>query len=429
MSRKNYTLVLLAVIFLLPGCGKKNDANKVKQNLPSVIVAPATENTYIISTTRIGEVQAEDSVDLVARVSGFLNADQYVEGSFVKKGTLLFTIDPAEYEAGVKMARGQLERAQADQKNAELEHDRQKMLFEKDAVAKKEYDTAVANKLEADATVLSAEAELQIAELNLNYTKIVAPFDGWVGFKTYSTGNMVGLQTEKLGTIERAGRAKVNFEISELDLLRIDEYVATGRKREDLKVELFDQTGKKIPLTGKLFAWDNRIKNTTGTLKLQAVFDDPERHLIPGLYVKVRLQLSEPGRDIMIRESAVSSDVAGDYVMIIKDATGNTGIVERRYLKTGGKFDGSIRVTEGLKTDDLIVVSGLQRVRQGAQCQFTIEGQNPNSATSGMGENLDKTAVPAMDNSLRDSEKISSANEMTPAPEPKTETNEVKAVE
>ncbi len=371
-------------LIFVSGCDGEgpNAGSAVPQGkaLPSVVAAVAYEQDYVVTATEIGEVKSEDSVDLVARVSGFLTSGDFKEGSFVKKGTVLFTIDPAEYEAGVRKAKGLLEQAQADQKNATLEYQRQKLLLEKNAVAQKEYDLAEAAKLEADAAVHSAEADLKLAELNLGYTRIVAPFDGWVGFKTYSTGNLVGSQSEKLATIEKSGQAKVNFEISEMDLLRLNDYLKSGRKRTEVPVEIFDQTGRKIPLKGSLSAWDNRINPTTGTLKLQARFDDPDRRLMPGLYVKVKIQVSEPQKFVMVRESAVTNDVAGSYVMLIVRPEGNTGTVERRYIKTGGKQDGRIQVKEGLNPGELVIVAGLQKVRPGMECRFTVEGRDPAAA-------------------------------------------------
>ena len=145
-------------------------------------------------------------------------------------------------------------------------------------------------------------------------------------------------------------------------------------------MEIFDQTGRKIPLKGSLSAWDNRINPTTGTLKLQARFDDPDRRLMPGLYVKVKIQVSEPQKFVMVRESAVTNDVAGSYVMLIVRPEGDTGIVERRYIKTGGKQDGRIQVKEGLNPGELVIVAGLQKVRPGMECRFTVEGRDPAAA-------------------------------------------------
>lgn len=159
---------------------------------PSVVVEEAAEFDFADSCTEVGTVAAFDSVDLVANVSGFLTEVNFKEGALVKKGEKLFQIDPAVYDAAVKKATADLRKAQADLKNAEIEYDRQKQLLRKDATAKRNYDLAEMNKMTAAADVLAAEAGLEQAKVNLSYTRVLAPFDGWISFKNTVPGTWSG---------------------------------------------------------------------------------------------------------------------------------------------------------------------------------------------------------------------------------------------
>lgn len=368
----------LGSLVLLPACFQSKKEAPEKP-LPNVIVVPAVSDDYIVTATEIGQVESNNSVELMARVEGYLTSVNFKEGELVKAGTVLFTIDPTQYEATVKQAQGQLYRAKADLANARVEFERQKTLLAQNATSKKDYDSAEAKKNECEAVQLTTEASLALAQLDLSYTKILAPFDGWIGFKKYAVGNLVGKDGKtQLATIEEAGIAKVNFNMSELDVNALSKNAkAHGRKPSDAQVDLFDQNQVKIDLSGSLYAWDNRINSSTGTLKLQALFQDPTRILLPGSYVRVRVHLSEPTKRIMIRESAITEDVTGSFVMLVTNPKGDVGKVERRYLKILGRFDGSVSVKEGLSEGELVIVSGLQRVRQGQDCRFTKEGSSP----------------------------------------------------
>lgn len=372
----NFKKLLIAVAALLPAL------LSAQGQLPAVTAMPATLGKYAPSATEIGEVRATESVPLTARVEGEIVKINFTEGEKVKAGTVLFEIDPREYEAALLSAKADLEKAKSEKDHADLEFKRHEELRESDVDSDAKFQQYKNQKQKADASYLAAEAAVKLAELNLEYTKIKAPFDGWVGFRDCSLHELVGPGTAKqqLATIEKSGGIKVDFNIAETDLITLQRNMTQGKlKVRDFPVKLFLQDGKQIALTGYLKAWDNKINTKTGTLKMQAVFDDPDRKLIPGLYVKVQLTLGPATDLIEIPSAAITYDIAGAFVYVLTNVEGSTATVERRYIKIAaeqrkqlknGKYTTVAFVKEGLKANELFITAGIQKVRNGAKCQF-----------------------------------------------------------
>ncbi|MBP3393765.1 MAG: efflux RND transporter periplasmic adaptor subunit [Lentisphaeria bacterium] len=332
---------------------------------PSVVVEEAAEFDFADSCTEVGTVAAFDSVDLVANVSGFLTEVNFKEGALVKKGEKLFQIDPAVYDAAVKKATADLRKAQADLKNAEIEYDRQKQLLRKDATAKRNYDLAEMNKMTAAADVLAAEAGLEQAKVNLSYTRVLAPFDGWISFKKYSAGNMVGPTSGVLATVVRNGDVKIYFSIIEMDMLRLLRSYPGADRNADKKgpeVEIDFQDGVKYEYPGRISAWNNAISDGTGTFRLQAVAKNPDRKLFPGMYVRVKIRVEPYSRQIMIRNEAIMREQLGNFVFVVN----KDNKIERRKVTLGGKNGGYYAVREGLKKGERIVIAGLQKAQPGS---------------------------------------------------------------
>ncbi len=356
-------------------------------NLPVVTVSPAEQKPHRDSISEIGEAEAEDSVELSARVKGYLTKIAFQEGQLVKKGDTLFEIDSREFQAQVDYARADLDRMKAQKTHAAVEEQRQKTLVMQDAVSERDYDRAAANLAKSIADVAAAEATLKLAELDLEYCRIVAPFDGYVGFTAFSAGNVVGPESGPLTSIQRLGRTKVSFNIPENALARLRENARkSGKSPKDAVVELYDQSGRRLSIRdangtpkdaiGRIDSFDNRINSKTGTLKIKAVFDDPQRDLLPGAYVKVRLYLEEPHPCVAVPLSAVATDVTGSYAYVVKEdkANAGVGIVERRLLKDVKARDiECLYLDAGIQPGELLVVSGIQRVRPGAKCAFRIK--------------------------------------------------------
>lgn len=370
--------ILIATLCALPFFGiASEDKKKSNVKLPSVVATPVTVEDYTPHVTEIGTVQSEESVDLVARVTGTLSKVNFKEGDHVEKGALLFEIDPAEFEANVRRCEAQIKALEAEKQRNQSEFDRNEELLKTNAVSVRDYQRAEANLRETEANILSAKAELDLAKLDLSYTKITAPFPGYMGFKSYSAGNTVGPESGKLATIEMSGSAKVIFNLPETSLVKLIESAEKANKNpNDAVVEIYKQDGGKIDLEGKLTAWDNKINQKTGTLKLQALFKDPKRFMIPGLYVKVQLQVGEPEKLVALRKSAVTFDVAGASVYILKDAANGSATVEKRYIVPAFSDAEYMFLKDGVKTGELLVVGGIQKIRPNIQCAYTLEGHN-----------------------------------------------------
>jgi membrane fusion protein (multidrug efflux system) len=365
----------LALLWSMTGCKPQPKAPEAKPpEVKVTMVETGAINQYL---TTIGSVIAYDEVQLVARVEGFLLKRNFTEGQMVKKGDLLYEIEPDQYISNGKAAEAQLEHAKAGQKNAEIEYARQKSLLDQKATSQREYDNAQAGRMKADADVANAEAQLAIARLQLSYTKIYAPFDGWVGLTRYGEGNLVGQNNEILATVQRVDPMRVEFVLTELDVIKLMKYYYRGPEtdHDGLRVRLFLQNGDEYGGKGQIKFWDNRINTNTGTLKLQALFENPENILVPGMFVRVRIESARPTEAPVIPLIAVIKDQSGEYVYIVdRDDT-----VRRRTIQTGFKTERFAIVTAGLAVGERVITDGLQKVRPGVKVVATPDDDPRNA--------------------------------------------------
>ncbi len=359
---RGFCLLPAVLCLIFSGCDPKPVPTAAP---PEVEVLPAAVGPVRENITAIGETKADEKVELVARVEGFLKKRNFKEGQPVKKGDLLFEIEPEIYEAEVKAAQAGLDKSLAARKNADTDYQRQSKLAKDDATSGRAYDNAASRKMEADAEVEAAEAALAKAKQNLSYTKIYAPFDGWVGLAPISEGNLVGRASGPLASIVRTNPMRVEFVLNEMDLLTLLRSKEKGRARPEVRVQLYTQDGREYDAEGKISFWDNRIDPDSGTLRLQAVFPNPDGKLIPGMFTRIRLSPPKPREALLLPLSAVMTDQAGDYVYIVdKD-----GIVRRRTLKTGYRDETHVVVTENLAPGEQVIVNGIQKVRPGAKAK------------------------------------------------------------
>jgi len=331
---------------------------------PKVDVAMPVQRpvTHYLEVT--GNTAPIKSVDLVARVQGFLQSIDYEDGAFVKEGTELFTIEPETYKLKLDQAKAAEAGAQASVKQTETDFQRQSTLVARQAATEAILETSTANRDNARANLLQAQANTAIAQVNYGYTKVTAPFDGIVTAHLVSVGELVGASTPptQLATIVALDPIYVNFNVNEQDVLEIR---AEARRRHltpaDLRqvpVEVGLQSETGYPHVGKLDYAAPTVNQSTGTLAARGIIPNPNRVLLPGYFVRVRVPIEKQADALLVPDTALGSDQSGRYVLIVN----GENVVEQRKV-TIGQLDDGLRVIEsGIKPDDRVVIAGLLRV-------------------------------------------------------------------
>jgi RND family efflux transporter MFP subunit len=313
-----------------------------------------------------GNTAPINSVDLVARVQGVLQAINYKDGSLVKQGTTLFTIEPDTYKLKLEQAQAAETGAQASLKQAEADYKRQVDLVARQAVAQATLDTSTSTRENAQANLQQAQANTKIAAVNYGYTNVVAPFDGIVSAHLISIGELVGAASPtQLATIVQLDPIYVNFNVNEQDVLRIRaEAKRRGMTSSDLTqlpIEVGLQTENGFPHKGKLDYAAPTVNQSTGTLAVRGVLPNAERVLLPGYYVRVRVPFDQQQDALLVPDVALGSDQGGRYVLVVN----SDNVVEQRKVQTG-PIEGDLRVIDsGLKPDDRVVIAGLLRAIPG----------------------------------------------------------------
>jgi multidrug efflux system membrane fusion protein len=314
-----------------------------------------------------GRLEAVDRVDVRSRVAGQVLAVHFREGALVQRGDLLVTIDPAPYAAEAERAHAQVVGAQARLTYAKSEHERAQRLWQERAIAQRELDSRTNARDEADANLRSAQAAQQAAQLNLSYTQVRAPVAGRVGKLEVTVGNLVpaGPGAQVLTTLVSVNPIYAAFEADEHVVSRAlrdiaEDAQARGRV-ERIPVEMSTASSERVH-KGHLQLVDNQVNAKSGTVRVRAVFDNPEGRLMAGQFAKVRLGRAETTPALLINERAVGTDQDKKYVMVVNGD--NTAAY--RPVKLGANVDGLRVVSEGLKPGERIVVGGLQRLRPGA---------------------------------------------------------------
>ncbi len=349
---------------VLAACGQKNEYAEPPP--PKVTVAAPVEQPVSRYFEATGNTASINSVDLVARVQGFVQAISYTDGDFVKKGTSLFTIEPQPYKLKVDSAKAAVISAQASLTQAQAEFQRQADLVTRQVSTQANYDKALAQRDSAQADLQSAQANEQQAEINYGYTDVQAPFDGVVSARQVSIGQLVGPnpQPTVLSTIVQLDPIWVNFTASERDVLAVRAALANqGRTTQSLigtTVEIGLQNEDGYPHKGKLDYVAPTVNPSTGTLAARATLENADRGLLPGYFVRVRIP-SKPQPALLVPDVALGSDQGGRYVLVVN----KENIVEQRKVEAG-QLVGELRVIEhGLTKDDRVVVGGIMRAIPG----------------------------------------------------------------
>ena len=350
---------------LLAGCEQNT---YVPPPPPKVEVAVPLKEAVTRYLEATGNTSAVKSVDLVARVQGFLESINYKDGSFQKQGTTLFTIEPETYKLKLDQAQAAQVGAEATLKQAEADFKRQTDLVARQAVSQSTLDTSTSTRDNAQASLQQAQANTRIAEVNYSYTKVAAPFDGIVTAHMVSVGELVGAASPptQLATIVSLDPIYVNFNVNEQDVLRVR---AEARRRgltaadiTRLPLEVGLQTETGYPHAGNLDYASPTLNQSTGTLAVRGVIPNPNRVLLPGFFVRVRVPVDEQKDALLVPDTSLSSDQGGRYLLVANAEN----VVEQRHVQVGPVEEGGLRVIEdGLKPDDRIVIGGLLRAIPG----------------------------------------------------------------
>ena len=334
---------------------------------PKVEVAVPLKRAVTRYLEATGNTAATQSVDLVARVQGFLQSINYKDGEYVKEGTVLFTIEPETYKLKLDQARAAQVGAEALLRQAELDFKRQSDLVARQAVSQATLDTSTANRDNAQASLQQAEANTRIAEVNYGYTKVVAPFNGFVTAHLASVGELVGASSPtQLASIVALDPIWVNFNVNEQDVLRIRAEAfrrgVTMAELRQLPVEVGLQTEQGYPHEGRLDYIAPTVNQSTGTLPVRGIVPNPNREMLPGYFARVRVPYDKMGDALLVPDTSLGSDQAGRYLLVVNAENA----VEQRHVQIGPVEDGGLRVIEdGLKADDRVVIGGLLRAIPG----------------------------------------------------------------
>jgi RND family efflux transporter MFP subunit len=350
---------------------------------PKVEVATPAQKSITRYLDATGNTAPIKTVDLVARVQGFLQAISYKDGSLVKEGTSLFTIEPETYKLKLEQAQAAEAGAQASLKQTETDYKRQVDLVQKQAVSQATLDTSTSNRDNAQANLQQAQASTKIAQVNYGYTNVAAPFDGIVTAHLVSVGELVGVSSPtQLASIVALDPIYVNFNVNEQDVLRVR---AEARRRgitvdelRRLPVEIGLQTETGYPHKGTLDYISPQINQSTGTLAVRGILNNPDRLLLPGYFVRVRVPFEEKADALLVPAAALGSDQAGRYVLVVNA----DNVVEQRKVQIG-PLEGDLRVIEsGLKPDDKVVIAGLLRAIPGQKVDPQLKNIESGTATA-----------------------------------------------
>lgn len=337
--------------------------------LPIPVVKPRAQSVsnYVEIT---GNAASVNAVKLIARVEGYLEQIHYEDGQFVKKDDLLFTIQQNQYKDQLQKAQAEVLAAQASLKYAKTEVVRYSALLKKDAATQVDVDTWTYKVASAEAELLGAQAQVALAKLNLGYTEVRAPFDGIAGKHLIDPGNVVGGlgQQTALAEITQLDPIYVVANLSEQQVLQIRQNLGQHRltfadlRKVPVDVALSDQTG--FPLQGTLEYVAPGIDPATGTLLVRGILANPDRTLLPGFFVKMRLPMAKVDRNaLLVPDRSLQEDQGGRYLLIVN----KDDVVEQRYVQLG-QLDGALRViASGLKPDDRVVVGDLWRATPGTK--------------------------------------------------------------
>jgi membrane fusion protein (multidrug efflux system) len=394
--------LVVSSLLLLAACGDQPAGQQgpggMKVPVSTVTVKPESAEIFVELPGRVSSLK---NAEIRARVTGIVQAINFQQGSEVKQGQLLFTIDPAPYVAQRDQAAAALKRAQADLRAAQLLANRYSKLVKANAVSRQEYDNATAQAGQAKAAVAQAEAALQAAEIDLGYTKVTSPIDGRIGKSYVTEGALVNAtQGTLLADVQYLDSVYVDITRSTRELAMLRKAVADGTLSVSsdgaARVKILLEDGTEYGQEGKLLFSGVTVDPTTGQVALRAEVNNPNQILLPGMYVRVRLQQGTDNKALMVPEQAVQRSSDGlSTLMVVKD-----GKVAPVAVTVGPLVDGRFIIYSGLNDGDIVIVEGFQKIRPGAPVQpqpwkaQQQGGEAPAGASNDAGKSAEQAAKP-----------------------------------
>lgn len=376
---KKVIIILVAVIFAaLAFRYGTNVYDTIKQNKmmknkkpPEVTVTAIKTEEIIHSFEAPGRVVSKYQVNVMARISGYLQKSFFKEGDFVKAGQTLFQIEPQEFSNAANVAKADVENTRAQLVYAEKQLARAKELVAKDYIAKSQYDNLLAQRDSLKAQLASAQSRYNDTNRSLGYTHVKAPVDGRIGIITVTLGNYVTPSSGALTTINSTNPIYVTFPLDSADFNSLS--IADGSNNINRKTEIWFSNGEKYPLNGVQDFHDNKIDQSTGTVTMRATFQNPNNQLLHGEFVTVKLFSNNPVKTPVVPQTAVLENQAGKYVYVIDEKN----LPQLTYVKIGEQSGTNWIVKEGLKAGDKIIIDGLQKVVPGQPVTIKMQEETP----------------------------------------------------
>ncbi|STQ72034.1 efflux RND transporter periplasmic adaptor subunit [Hafnia alvei] len=367
------SVILLSACFVLSGC----DDKEVKAPLPQPHVGVVTlkAEPLQVTTELPGRTDAYRVAEVRPQVGGIILKRNFAEGSDIRGGESLYQIDPAPYKAAYDSAQGELAKAVAAAKLAHLTVQRDKPLVGDHYVSQQEFDTAVANAQQADADVQAARANVETARINLAYTKVTSPIDGRIGQSNVTEGALVTTeQANALATVQQLDPIYVDVTQSSNDFIRLKQAVIQGSLEKSAlqtEVTLVMENGQPYPLKGQLQFSDVSVDESTGSITIRALFPNPQHDLLPGMFVRARIDEGMQKDALLVPQQGVTRNPRGEASVMLVNAKSQ---VEVRNVTAAQAIGDKWLVTDGLHSGDRVIVSGLQKVRP----EMTVKAEEQN---------------------------------------------------
>ena len=354
------TILCIIPTLALAGCWRSQAA--VKLPTPEVLVAYPIQQDVAVQSEWVATLDGYVNAEIRPQVSGYIISQDYKEGAVVRKGQVLFEIDPRPFQAALDRARGELAQAEAQVAKSNIDVERDTPLVAQKAVPKEKLDNEIQAKRAAEAAVMSAKAAVERAELDLGWTKVTSLVDGVAGIAEVQMGNLVG-PSLRLTSVSQVDPVKVYFPISEQEYLRAKHISSSGRPIQlfDNSPELILADGTVYPHKGRILWSDRQVDTNTGTIRVVAAFPNPGNALRPGQYGRVRIQTSSKKQALLVPQTAVK-ELQGGYQVAVVGADNKASI---RSVKVGEKVRTFWVIEDGLKADDQVVVQGIGKVKDG----------------------------------------------------------------